>query len=95
MRSRRLAALAVAVVMAVATALPASAAEGPKHKSCKALGVDAWAMLAKSGLAGEVISFNARNEVTAPWGVTYTPPGSIAAIVHDEMFLLGLCESPD
>lgn len=94
----RIATIATVLALVLGAAMPAMAAEGPKHKSCAGFG-HLFASAAQDpgeGVSnlGEVIAFNATNEVTAPWGITYTPPGSIAAIVHDEMILLGFCETP-
>lgn len=92
---RKASVLLAAVAMAVSLAVPA-VAQGPKHKSCQDFGH----LFAEFGQnpeafgvsnAGEGISFNARNEVEL-FGQTFTPPGSIAAIVHFEQNELGFCE---
>lgn len=82
---RKMAVVLTAVALAMSLALPA-VADKPleKHRSCQFFGQVIFAGFAQTGEAGQIIAFNARNEVTAPWGTTYTPPGSIAAIVHDE-----------
>lgn len=90
-RRSRTVLIATVIALVIGAGLPAAA--GPKHTSCKEFG-HLFASAAQAGNLGEIISFNATNEVTAPWGITYTPPGSIAAIVHDEMILLGFCETP-
>lgn len=83
----RITAVLTAVTLAVGLALPATAA-GPKHTSCQGFG-HLFADFAQNpeafGVdnAGEGISFNARNEVEV-FGQTFTPPGSIAQIVHVE-----------
>lgn len=77
--------LLAALALAMSLAVPAMADQPPeKHRSCQVFGQVIFAGFAQTGDAGQAISFNARNEVTAPWGTTYTPPGSIAGIVHDE-----------
>lgn len=101
-RMRRLGILFTAVALAMTLAVPGMA-QGPKHTSCKAFG-ELFALFAQNpelfgvSNAGEGISFNARN-VTQPFlelgdDTTFTPPGSIAAIVHYEQNELGFCESP-
>lgn len=91
--------IVLVAVMALAMSLTATAmAQGPKHTSCQAFG-HLFAEFAQNpeafgvSNAGEGISFNARNEVEL-FGQTFTPPGSIAAIVHFEQNELGFCESP-
>ncbi len=109
-RIRRLGVLFTAVALAMSLAVPALGQGPNKHTSCKEFGLF-FAEFAKNpeafGLsnAGEGISFNARN-VTQPFlplgdDTTFTPPGSIAAIVHYEMTELeiaegvfGFCEKP-
>lgn len=94
---RKLGVLVTAVALAMSLAVPAMA-QGPKHTSCKAFG-ELFAGFAQNpeafgvSNAGEGISFNARN-VTEPFGdgTVFTPPGSIAAIVHYEHNELGFCE---
>lgn len=82
---RKMAVVLTAVALAMSLALPAVADKPPeKHRSCQFFGQVIFAGFAQTGEAGQIIAFNARNEVTAPWGTTYTPPGSIAEIVHDE-----------
>lgn len=101
-RIRRLGVLLTAVALAMSLAVPGMA-QGPKHKSCQGFG-HLFADFAQNpeafgvSSAGEGISFNARN-VTQPFlplgdDTTFTPPGSIAAIVHYEQNELGFCESP-
>jgi hypothetical protein len=96
-RMRRLGILFTAVALAMTLAVPGMA-QGPKHTSCKDFG-HLFALFAQNpelfgvSNAGEGISFNARNEVEL-FGQTFTPPGSIAAIVHYEQNELGFCESP-
>ncbi len=96
-RIRRMGVLFTAVALAMSLAVPGMA-QGPKHKSCQGFG-HLFADFAQNpeafGLnnAGEGISFNARNEVEL-FGQTFTPPGSIAAIVHFEQNELEFCESP-
>lgn len=91
MRKRtRMAAVLTAVALTVGTALPALA-QGPTHRSCQGFG-HLFADFAQNpeefGLenAGQGISHNARNEVEL-FGQTFTPPGSIAAIVDVEQQL--------
>lgn len=94
---RRLAVVATAVALAMSLAAPGMA-QGPKHTSCQGFG-HLFAEFAQNpeafgvSNAGEGISFNARNEVEL-FGETFTPPGSIAAIVHFEQNELGFCETP-
>ncbi|HUG08002.1 MAG TPA: hypothetical protein VMP13_03765 [Acidimicrobiia bacterium] len=96
-RIRRLGVLFTAVALAMSLAVP-GVAQGPKHTSCKDFG-HLFALFAQNpelfgvSNAGEGISFNARNEVEL-FGQTFTPPGSIAAIVHYEQNELGFCKSP-
>lgn len=85
MRKRtRMAAVLTAVALTVGTALPAMA-QGPSHRSCQGFG-HVFADFAQNFDAGGIISYNARNEVEA-FGQTFSPPGSIAAIVHVEQQL--------
>lgn len=85
----------VALTMGLAVT---SMAQGPKHTSCQDFG-HLFAEFAQNpedfgvSNAGEGISFNARNEVEL-FGQTFSPPGSIAAIVHYEQNELGFCETP-
>lgn len=102
-RIRRLGVLITAVALAMSLAVPGMA-QGPKHTSCKGFG-QFFALFAQSpelfgdlSNAGEAISFNARNEIVLD-GVTFSPPGSIAAIVHyeqNDLLINGefLCEKP-
>lgn len=89
------------VTAALVMAMTGSAlAQGPKHTSCQGFG-HLFADFAQNpeafGLrnAGEGISHNARHE-TEPFGdgTIFTPPGSIAEIVHYEQIELGFCQSP-
>ena len=87
-RRSRIAAVLTTVALMVGTALPAMA-QSPAHRSCQGFG-HLFADFAQNFDAGAIISHNARNEVEA-FGQTFTPPGSIAAIVHVEQELF--CES--
>lgn len=83
----RFAAVWIAAALFMGAATPALA-HGPMHQSCKGFG-ELFAYFAQNpdefgvSNAGEGISFNARNEVEL-FGQTFTPPGSIAAIVRVE-----------
>ena len=85
MRKRsRIAAVLAATALMTGAALPA-VAQGPAHRSCQGFG-HLFAGFAQNFDAGAIISHNARNEFEA-FGETFTPPGSVAAVVHVEQEL--------
>lgn len=85
MRKRtRLAATLLTASLVLGTALPAMADKPPeKHGSCKVFG-NLWADFAQAFVpSGQIIAANTHG-FEAPWGTTYSGPGTIADIVHDE-----------
>jgi hypothetical protein len=84
-RLRITATILLAACLVLGSALPALADKSPeKHKSCQMFGSIIWAGFAQGSVpSGQIIAENA-DGVEAPWGTTYSGPGSIADIVHDE-----------
>lgn len=83
-RRSRIAAILVAAGLVVGSAAPALADKPPeKHRSCQVFG-NLWADFAQTFVpSGQIIAENT-DGFEAPWGTTYSGPGSIADIVHDE-----------
>lgn len=85
-----------AVVLSVMMALPATAAEGPKHASCQAFG-QFFAVWAQGGAedagfknGGQGIRNTAHNGLFIEGTIDAQPPGSVAQVVHWEHSLF--CE---
>ena len=85
-RRTRFASILITVALIMGSALPAMAAKpAEKHRSCQTFGSVVWAGFAQSSVpSGQIIAANTHG-AEAPWGKTYSGPGSIADIVHDEM----------